>query len=514
MIAHQADLSSHTGSFWTATSGVPTCSPLAEDLRVDVCIVGAGVAGMSIAYLLTRAGKSVAVLDDGPLAGGMTSMTTAHLTCVLDERYFDLERIHGEEGARLAAESHMTAINRIETIVASEKLACDFERLNGYLFLAPDDDEEVLQRELAAAQRVGIDAALVNRAPQPSLETGRCLLFPNQAQIHPLHYIAGLARAVQRDGGRIFTMTHAGSIEGGRPARVSARGHVVTADAVVVATHTPVNDLVAIHTKQTGYMTYVIGALVPRGAVMRALYWDTGYPYHYARVQSLPAAAGGGGEGELLIVGGEDHRTGQADDTSEHLARLEAWARDRFPFIDDLAYTWSGQVMQSIDGLAFIGRNPLDQDNVYIVTGDSGTGMTYATIAAILITDLIEGRQNPWETLYDPSRKSLRAAPAYTREAVRTTLQYADWFKPGDVRSVDDIPPDAGAVMNEGLAKLAIYRDPDGTLHRLSAVCVHLGCVVRWNATERTWDCPCHGSRYDRFGTVINGPANANLPRR
>lgn len=512
MTAHQAGLSTHTGSFWTATSDVPACSPLAEDLRVDVCIVGAGVAGLSIAYVLTRAGKSVAVLDDGPLGGGMTSMTTAHLTCVLDERYYDLERIHGEEGARLAAESHMTAINRMETIIASEKFECDFERLNGYLFLSPDDDEEVLDRELAAAQRCGIDATLVDRAPRPSLETGRCLLFPNQAQFHPLHYIAGLARAIQRDGGRLFTMTHAESIEGGYPAQVAAGGHVVTADSVVVATHSPVNDLVAVHTKQTGYMTYVIGAVVPRGAVMRALYWDTGMPYHYARVQTVPAAIGG--NGDLLIVGGEDHRTGQADDTSEHLARLERWARERFPFIDDLAYTWSGQVMQSVDGLAFIGRNPLDKDNVYVVTGDSGTGMTYATIAAILITDLIEGRENPWATLYDPSRKSLRAAPVYTREAIRTTLQYADWIMPAEVKSEDDIAPDTGAVLNEGLAKVAAYREPDGTLHRLSAVCVHLGCIVRWNATQRTWDCPCHGSRYDRFGVVINGPANANLPRR
>lgn len=509
MTTHHAEPTTRTGSIWTATADMPAFTPLAEDLRVDVCIVGAGIAGLSSAYLLTRAGKSVAVLDDGPLANGVTSMTTAHLTCVLDERYFELERMHGEGGARLAAESHMTAINRIETIVASEGIDCDFERLNGYLFLAPDDDEETLARELAAAQRVGIDAALVNRAPQPSLETGSCLLFPNQAQFHPLRYLAGLARAISRDGGRIFSMTHADRIEGGVPAQVSAGGHVVTADSVVVATHAPVNDLVAIHTKQTGYMSYVIGAGVPRDAVMRALFWDTGNPYHYARVQNAP-----GGDGEILIVGGEDHRTGQADDTTVHHDRLEGWARDRFPFMEEIAYTWSGQVMQSVDGLAYIGRNPLDSENVYVITGDSGTGMTYATIAAILITDLIESRPNPWETLYDPSRKTLRSAPAYAREAVRTAAQYVDWVTPGDVKSADDIPPDAGAVLKEGLSPVAAYREPDGTLHKLSAVCVHLGCVVRWNAAERTWDCPCHGSRYDRFGTVINGPANRNLPHR
>lgn len=341
------------------------------------------------------------------------------------------------------------------------------------------------------------------------METGRCLLFPNQAQFHPLKYLSGLARAVQRDGGHVFTMTHAERIEGGTPAQVTAGGHVITADSIVVSTHAPVNDLVAIHTKQTAYLSYVIGARVPRGAVTRALFWDTGDPYHYVRLQEVQDQ-----DEEILIVGGEDHRTGQSDDTTVHHERVERWARDRFPFIRDLAYTWSGQVMQSIDGLAFIGRNPMDKGNVYVVTGDSGTGMTYATIAAILITDLIEKRENPWATLYDPSRKTLRTAPAYAKEAVRTAAQYADWVMPGDVKSAEDVPPDGGAVVKEGLAPVAVYREPDGTLHRMSAVCVHLGCIVRWNATERSWDCPCHGSRYDRFGVVMSGPANSNLPRR
>jgi len=410
MTMHHADPSTSTGSLWTAGAVIPVFPPLEEDLRVDVCIVGAGIVGMNIAYMLTRAGKAVAVLEDGSLASGMSSMTTAHLTCVLDDRYFDLERIHGEEGARRVAESHMTAINRIETIVASEKIECDFERLNGYLFLAPGDDEEVLLKELAAAQRAGIDVTLVDSAPRPSLETGRCLLFPNQAQFHPVNYIAGLARAIQRDGGRIFTMTHAEKIEGGEVAQVTAGGHVVTADAVVVATHAPINTMVALHTKQTGFMTYVIAATVPKGSVMRALYWDTGFPYHYARIHGASPIAGD--DTEILIVGGEDHRTGQADDTTEYLTRLEHWARGRFPFISEIPYTWSGQVMQSIDGLAFIGRSPVREENVFVVTGDSGTGMTYATVAAILITDLIEARENPWETLYDPSRKTLRTAPA------------------------------------------------------------------------------------------------------
>lgn len=509
MTTHHAEPTTRTGSPWQATNEIPDFPSLQSDLRVDVCIVGGGIAGVSIAYLLGRAGKSVVVIDDGPLANGMTAMTTAHLTCVLDERYFELEHMHGEEGARLAADSHMTALNRMETIVATERIDCDFERLNGYLYQAHEDDRETLERELGAAQRVGIDAALVSNAPKPSLETGPCLLFPNQAQFHPLKYVAGLTYAIQRDGGLIFSRTHAERIEGGKPAQVMANGHVITADAVVVATNAPVNDLVAIHTKQTAYMTYAIGASIPLDAVKRALFWDTGSPYHYVRVHNAA-----GIDGEVLIVGGEDHRTGQADDTHVHEERLEQWARERFPFIQEISYRWSGQVMQSIDGLAFIGRNPMDESNVYVVTGDSGTGITYGTIAGILITDLIEGRENPWQKLYDPSRKTLRSAPAYAREAVRMAAQYADWVLPGDVRHVEDVPRDGGAVIKEGLSPVAVYREPDGTVHKLSAVCVHLGCVVRWNATERTWDCPCHGSRYDRFGVVINGPANSNLPPR
>jgi Rieske Fe-S protein len=252
-------------------------------------------------------------------------------------------------------------------------------------------------------------------------------------------------------------------------------------------------------------MTYVIGARVPRGAVMKALYWDTEDPYHYVRLQTLDD------ENDLLIVGGEDHKTGQADDTRERHVRLEAWARARFPRMGPVDFTWAGQVMETIDGLAFIGRNSLDKDNVFVVTGDSGMGMTHGTIAGMLLTDLILGRENPWATLYDPSRKTLRAAGEYAKEALNMAAQYRDWVTGGDVGSVDEIARDSGAVLRRGLKKVAVYRDEDGTLHERSAVCPHLGCIVQWNPSEKTWDCPCHGSRFDKLGTVLNGPANRDL---
>lgn len=503
-------------SIWVATTKLPAYTPLVMNTQADVCIVGAGMAGLSTAYMLTQAGKSVVVLDDGPLAGGATQATTAHLSQALDVRYFEIERLHGDEAARLAAESHTAAIARIEAIVRKEQIDCDFERLDGYLFLELGENEELLERELAAVQRAGLSAVeMVRHSPLQSYDTGPCLRFPNQAQFHPLKYLAALAAAIERAGGRIFTGTHVDQITDSHPsapAHIKAGSYVVTADAVVVATNAPINDLLVIQTKQTAYLSYVIGAKVPRGAVAKALYWDTASPFHYLRLQELPAGGTDtNGPWDLLIVGGEDHKTGQVHDTQNRHARLETWARQRFPMMEPVAFTWSGQVMEAIDGLAFIGRNPLDMDNVFVITGDSGMGMTHGTIAGMLLTDLIAGRENPWEALYDPSRKTLGSVGDYAAKTLNLVDQITDWITPGDVNSAEEIAKDNGAVLRDGLTKVAVYRDAQGALHKCSAICPHLGCIVAWNANEKTWDCPCHGSRFDKLGKVINGPANTEL---
>ena len=481
---------------WAETVQLPACPPLEENAHVDVAIVGAGISGLTTAYLLAKAGKSVLVLDDGPIAGGMSSATTAHLSNMLDDRYFELEKLHGREGARLAAESHTAAIACIEAIVGEENIDCDFTRLDGYLFLAEGDEPETLERELAAAHRAGL--AGVRRAQHAPY--GDCLVFPNVAQFHPLKYLAALAGAIRRLGGRIHCSSHAEHVEGGVPALVHVGRRVVTADHVVVATNVPVNDRVAIHLKQAPYMTYVIAARVPPGSVPQALAWDTGDPYHYVRMHE-----------DLLIVGGEDHKSGQAHDGKERHARLERWARSRFPMMGPVEFAWAGQVMETIDYLGFIGRNPMDHENVYVVTGDSGMGLTHGTIAGMLISDLVFGRENPWEALYEPSRVPVRAAAEWARENSNVALQYTDWLTGGDVGSVEEIKPGSGALVRRGLEKIAVYRDDAGKLHERSAACTHLGCVVQWNGAQKTWDCPCHGSRFDPKGKVINGPANRDL---
>jgi glycine/D-amino acid oxidase-like deaminating enzyme/nitrite reductase/ring-hydroxylating ferredoxin subunit len=495
--------SGKTISIWMTTAEVPNQSALAENIHADVCVVGAGMAGMSTAYMLSRAGKSVVVLDDGPIGGGQTCRTTAHLSNVLYHRYYELEDIHGQERTKQIAESHSKAIDTIQAIATREQIDCDLERLNGYLFPPDLQSLDEMQRELAAAHRAGLtEVELVPQAPIDTFDTGMCLRFPHQGQFDPLKYLSGLAAAIQRHRGRIYTGTHVAKITGGVRARVeTSNGYVVTSDAVVVATNSPICNLATMHFKQAAYMTFVIGAKVPRGSIPKALYWDTLDPYHYIRLQTLDD------QYDVLIVGGEDHKTGQANDAEARYARLETWTRERFPVVEEILFRWSGQVMNADDGIAYIGKNPLDEDNIYIATGDTGLGMTHGTIAGMLLSDMILGRKNTWAEVYDPLRTRIGATGDFITENINVASQYLDWVTPGEVDSVDKIPPGTGAVVRRGLTKIAAYRDENGTLHEHSAVCSHLKCIVSWNSAEETWDCPCHGSRFDAMGNVINGPA-------
>ena len=500
-----------TPSIWTV--GVPPLltRPLDADVETDVCVVGAGVAGLTTALMLAQAGKRVTVLDDGAVGDGMSGRGTAHLRSALEEGYHELERLHGPDGARLAASSHTHAIDRIEDIVRTERIECDFERVDGFRFMPPQRGAEALMRECDAAVRAGlIDTALVEHAPFAGFDSGTALRFPHQAMLHPMKYLAGLVRACQQHGVRLFTCTRALTFA---PAAVRTReGPTVHCTDLVVATHSPVNDRFGIHSRQHAFITYVVGALVPRGSVPHVLAWEAGRPSHALRV--VPKRD----EGEqppwdVLLVSGEDHRTGQADDGPLRWARLEAWIRERFPDAGEVMYRWSGQVLRSIDGLAHIGRVASNSEHVYIITGDSGGGLTHATLGAIIISDTIIGLHSPWTTLYSPSRLPLRATGEWAREGVNMAVQYGDWVTRGDVASIDEIAPGDGAVVRQGLSKIAAWRRPDGTLVEHSAMCPHAGCLVHWNSSETTWDCPCHGSRFTAEGHVFEGPANRDLAK-
>jgi glycine/D-amino acid oxidase-like deaminating enzyme/nitrite reductase/ring-hydroxylating ferredoxin subunit len=494
-------------SVWEAGRSPLRRDTLTGDVEAEMCVIGAGIAGITTAYLLSQAGRRVVVLDRGPIGGGETGQTTAHLSSALDDYYHVLERVHGPDGARLAYASHHAAIGEVERIVATERLACDFARLDGYWILGPDQDVSLLERERDAARRAGAKGLrMLKRVPGLGFDSGPSLRFPGQGQFHVLKYLEGLARAIERAGGRICTQTEVTSVDGGDSPVAAGNGFTVRADAIVVCTNPPFSHLVAIHSKQAPYRTFAIAARVPAGRVPRILLWDTADPYHYVRTQPIdddPSHV-------HLIVGGEDVKQAHADDAGSRFARLEEWATERFP-VEGTDYRWSGMVMEPFDYLAFIGRDPT-LDNVYVATGDSGHGMTHGTIAGLLIRDLIEGRENPWADLYDPRRKTLSLTAA--REYLVENLDVAGDLVAGrtDVSTADDLALGAGGLLRRGGRLIAAYRGEDGVVSERSARCTHLGCVVRWNSEERSWDCPCHGSRFAPNGDVLTGPARAPLP--
>src|SRR5688572_5827634 len=491
-------------SVWPDTAEVPNYQPLNQDMTVDVCVVEGGIAGMTTAYMLAKAGQRVVILDDGDIGSGETGRTTAHITAALDDRYYHIEMMHGEEGARMAAESHMAAINRADEIANLEGIDCDFERVDGYLFLAPNHSEDVLKKEKEAAHRAGIvDTQIVERAPLPFWDTEICLKFPRQAQFHPLKFLAGLAKCIIRDGGAIHTGTHVDEVkDGAQPSVKTSNGKTVKARAIVVATNASISDYVVTHAKQEPMRTYVIGVRIPKGSVPAILLWDTPSPYHYIRIYEEPSH-------DVLIVGGEDHRTAMKDDGEARFNHLIDWTRERFPMIQDVVYKWSGQVLEPADYMSFTGKTPGGQ-NVYMHSGDSGNGITHGIMAGILLTDMVSGRENPWTELYNPTRISLKSAGTLIKHNVEAALDFANYILPQE--DIEGIQRDEGRVIVRHGKRIAAYRDEAGQLHERSAACTHLKCIVEWNSTEKSWDCPCHGSRFDPYGAVLNGPAISPLP--
>jgi glycine/D-amino acid oxidase-like deaminating enzyme/nitrite reductase/ring-hydroxylating ferredoxin subunit len=475
----------------------------------DVCVIGAGIAGLSVAYSLARAGRKVVVLEAMAVGSGMTSHTTAHVASILDDRFASVIKVRGEENTRLGTEAHRAAIDFIEETSRREGINCGFTRVPGYLVAASEKDHKTLDEEADAAVKLGVDVERLPAFPGPGFRGGRCLHFPNQGRFEPMAYLDGLAKALVRHGGKIVTGTRVESVEDGSPCQVKAGGKECRAQAVVVATNSPFNDRFAIHTKQFPYMTYVVGLSVRPEQMPDALIWDTADPYHYVRLAGKPGPDGA----DTLVVGGEDHKTGHAHDHDERFRRLEAWAREHFAGLGEVTHRWAGQVMETVDGFGFIGRNPGDR-NVYVVTGDSGMGITHGTIAGILIPVLIESGDHPWKVVFHPGRKPLGGITEFVTENLDVAAKYAaDYLLGGDVKSIEEIRPGCGAVVRTGLSKVAVYRDEAGHFHGCSAVCPHLGAVVTWNDAEKTWDCPAHGSRFDRYGKMVQGPAKADLQR-
>ncbi len=487
--------------------------PLIVDVETEVVIVGGGLAGVSVAYNLSKRGIPVVLLEDGLIASGETGRTTAHLSSALDDRFYNLIKLFGKEDAHLIWESHNEAINFIEKTISEENIDCDFKRVDGYLFPHPSDSLENLEKEFDAARELGIPVEFADQVPGLKLQPLKAIRFVEQGQFHPVKYILGLVHAINANGGKIYTGTHVNNID--EKGVSTSDGFRVNAKHIVVATNSPINSRFILPLTQYPYRTYAIAALIRKDSLPAVLWWDTGDfnvdkdlpPYHYVRTQPYNS------EYDLLIAGGEDHKTGMMGNESEldRYGKIEGWVRDRFD-VGEVIFRWSGQVMEPYDKIAFIGHSAAGKSNIYIAAGDSGHGMTHATIAGILLTDIIMGNENPWQHIYKPGRLNLKASKLLFKETIGTLLKYykTNPDHPGSVSLASIGLNDAEIVEFNG-QKAGAYRDEHGMLHLVAAHCTHLGCIVRWNNVEKTWDCPCHGSRFSITGQVINGPANDSL---
>jgi glycine/D-amino acid oxidase-like deaminating enzyme/nitrite reductase/ring-hydroxylating ferredoxin subunit len=501
-----------TKSLWMNVEVLPDAPRLAQNLSCDTVVVGAGIAGLSTAYELAVAGHKVVVVDRGRIAGGMTSRTTAHLAPICDDGIDALIRLRGEDIAKLFQKSQDAAVARVEEIVDKLAIGCDFRRLDGFLFPAKGMEAEKARaqcdKEYKAARAAGAMVERKQDLPLKGFEDAPVLRYPGQATFHPLKYLKELAAAILAKNASVFADSPVVLVEEqGRGVRLTTEsGHRIEAASAVFATNAPINNRVALHSKMAPYRTYAMAFTVPRGTLPDALYWDMAEPYHYVRLNP------GSGETDYLIVGGADHKSGEADDGHFRFESLEAWIRSLVPDLGEEVSRWSGQVLETIDYCGFIGRNP-GSENVYVATGDSGQGMTHGVVAGMLLKDLIVSGASPWEAAYDPARKTPASIVNFLAENVTALKNFAEYLRPGEISSADELEAGQGGILRDGLRKLAVCRDLEGTLHISSASCTHLGCHVHWNSTEQCWDCPCHGSQFAPDGSVLNGPAISPLEK-
>lgn len=496
-----------TTPFWMSTSGIPAFPQLASDLQVDVLVIGAGLAGITSAYLLKRAGKRVALIDRGRCVMRDSGHTTAHLTYVTDTRLTELAKTFGRNHARAAWEANLAGLDQIDANVRENVIDCDFRRVPNFLHARIEEPSEKdaaeLWKEAELARELGFDAEFLERVPFMDRAGVR---FANQGLFHPRKYLAALLERIPGDGSHVFENSEASEFHDA-PQRVAVNGHTVTCEYVVVATHNPLPKLAGVisetllQTKLALYSTYAVGARLPHGTMPEASWYDVDDPYWYLRVHRRD-------DGEYAILGGEDHKTGQESDTGAHFAKVEAMLHRLLPQAQ-VDHRWSGQVIETTDGLPYIGEI---QPGRFIATGFAGNGMTFGTLSGIMARDYVLGVKNPWRDLFDPHRKTLSAAWDYLMENKDYPFYMVrDRLVRTESEALESVPVGEGRILRLQTDKVAVFREADGSVVKLSPVCTHMGCIVHWNQAEKTWDCPCHGSRFTPQGKVLGGPAESPL---
>jgi glycine/D-amino acid oxidase-like deaminating enzyme/nitrite reductase/ring-hydroxylating ferredoxin subunit len=497
-------------SVWVDTAPDPPPHPrLDGDVRADVAVIGGGIVGITTALLLAEAGASVVLLEAGRLAGGTSGYTTAKVSSQHGLIYDDLRGRHGADTARRYGDANEAALAWIAARVARDGIDCDFRRRPSYAYVTSVEDREQVEREAEAASEAGLPATLVEQSPLP-FPVAAAVRFEHQAELHPRKYLFALAGKLDAlDRARIFEHSHAvevGAHEGRQVAK--GPGGRVLAERVVVATHYPFLDRSLAFARLRAERSYAIACRIA-GAPPEGMHISGDAPKRSIRAVPMPD-----GE-ELLLVGGEGHKTGTESDTELRYERLEAFAREHWD-VRSVEHRWSAQDPIAPDRLPYVGRLMPWSDRVLMATGFAKWGITNGTAAALLLADLCLGREAMWKDLFDPFRVTLRQSlPRLVEENVQVAARFVgDRLRHADKRPPEELRPGEGAIVEHEGERIAVARDPDGTLHAVSARCTHLGCLVRWNEAERSWDCPCHGSRFGLDGTVLEGPAVHRLERK
>ncbi|MEU6795912.1 FAD-dependent oxidoreductase [Nonomuraea wenchangensis] len=487
-------------SYWMDSAPAREHAPLAEDVTVDVAVIGGGIAGLSAAWELTRAGRSVAVLEADRLAAGVTGYTSAKLSAQHTLIYAELAgRDPGT--ARRYARSQQEAVEHVARTAAELGVDCELERRPAYTYARSADQVEELRAEARAAAEAGLAASFVTGTALPFPVAG-AVKVDGQAQFHPRKYLLGLADAMTARGCRIFERTRVTGLSEGRPCRVTTEsGAVVSAADVVVATHYPIFDRALLFARMEVTRELVVAGTLPPEDDPEGMYITSEENTRSVRTAPLP------GGRRLLIVTGESYRPG-AGQVGDRFERLAAWAGEHFPRAR-ITHRWAAQDNHTTDRLPFVGPLHPGAGHAYVATGFGGWGMSNGVLAGLVLSALVTGEDEPWGGLYDPRRLHPRqeAVPMAKMQATVARHFVADRLAAGDAADVAELRPGQGAVVKLDGRRCAVYRDEQGRAHAVSAVCTHLGCVVGFNEAERTWECPCHGSRFGLDGRVLQGPA-------
>ena len=483
-------------SLWLETPG-PERPPLEGDTHVDVAVVGAGITGMTAALQLARAGRTVAVVDQHVVAGGTTGHSTAKVTSQHGRAYHLLRLAHGRDAARRYGQ----AMEWAKEHIAGQEVECGFRRRAAYLYGSASWQRPLLEREAEAAAQAGLPAEFVETTPLP-FDVDGAVRFDDQAEFDPRAYVLGLARLLEEAGGTVYEHTRAKQVHEGEPCRVETDRGTVIADDVLVATLMPFLDRGGFFARAYANRSYVVTARLA-GPPPEGMFINAGSP-----TRSLRA------HGDLLLVGGEGHHVGSGKAQPERYQALIEFARRHWD-VRSIEHRWSSQDYSPDDLIPYAGRLHLRSQHVYVATGLKKWGITAGTAAAAIVADAILERENDWASLFSSTRVRVQEAPRFLIENTRVGVHFfADRLKQRGTRPIEDLTPGEGAIVNAGGEKVAGYRDDEGGLHAVSSRCTHLGCQVVWNAAERTWDCPCHASRFDVDGDVLNGPAVDPLSTR